>query len=344
MKPSQKLSLKENWNWAQKEAQKDSKNGYWIGYMIKKQMSSNCFIGSYSNEWKKKKSLYELIYHIKPKLDPYKKLNFDGTIHGSFHVDGNGQKMEREMALLFYYDADNYKPSQFSDSDLSHMELCVNLKEKPLYWLGEIEQKESFNFLKVLFNQVEHTKNKEDLLVTMAMHDVKEAFSFLSDIALSHDDIKLRHEATFWLSQIDDPQALNVLEKVVKTDPASKVRKQAVFAIHEVNSPDAIKLLISLAKNTESYQVQKEAIFWLGQRASEIATQSLEEIVYSDETTELKKQAIIALSEQKNYKTLIKIAKNHPNAKVRKQAIFWLGESGDKQAVDALIQMVEEII
>ena len=31
---------------------------------------------------------------------------------------------------------------------------------------------------------------------------------------------------------------------------------------------------------------------------------------------------------------LINIAKTHPNAVVRKQAIFWLGQTGDERAVE----------
>ena len=39
-------------------------------------------------------------------------------------------------------------------------------------------------------------------------------------------------------------------------------------------------------------------------------------------------------------KNLIKIAKTHPNIEVRKKAIFWLGQSDDPRALDAIIEIV----
>ena len=38
---------------------------------------------------------------------------------------------------------------------------------------------------------------------------------------------------------------------------------------------------------------------------------------------------------------LIKIAKTHPDPRIRKKAVFWLGESGDPRALEALVAIVK---
>jgi len=70
----------------------------------------------------------------------------------------------------------------------------------------------------------------------------------------------------------------------------------------------------------------------------------LENIVFSDEETEIQQQAVFALSqlpEDRGIPRLIKVAKTHPNYKIRKKAIFWLGQSDDERALDVLIELVK---
>ena len=83
--------------------------------------------------------------------------------------------------------------------------------------------------------------------------------------------------------------------------------------------------------------MRKQAIFWLGQKASKEATKTLTEVVESDEEDdELKKSAVFALSQLPNDQSvpmLIKIAKTNQSPSVRKNAIFWLGQTGDEEAL-----------
>jgi HEAT repeat protein len=65
--------------------------------------------------------------------------------------------------------------------------------------------------------------------------------------------------------------------------------------------------------------------------------------IENDPETEVKKKAVFALSQMHDEDAvprLISLAKTNKNAVVRKQAIFWLGQSGDPRALDFL----EEIL
>ena len=66
-------------------------------------------------------------------------------------------------------------------------------------------------------------------------------------------------------------------------------------------------------------------------------------MIASPEALEIKKAAVFALSqlpEEKGTPMLLKIARQNPHARLRKEAIFWLGESGDPRA----LQFFEEIL
>ena len=57
----------------------------------------------------------------------------------------------------------------------------------------------------------------------------------------------------------------------------------------------------------------------------------------NENETDLKTKAVFAISQhqdkEKAIDMLMNIAKNNSNPKVRKKAIFWLGQTGDERAV-----------
>ena len=115
------------------------------------------------------------------------------------------------------------------------------------------------------------------------------------------------------------------------------MKEQVVFALYLNDTEKAVKELIHIAKNDESRKVRKNAVFWLGQKASTECVKTLKEMVEaSDEDTSLKGSAVFAISQlpkDEAVPMLIDIAKTNKNPKVRKQAIFWLGQTGDKAAL-----------
>ena len=84
--------------------------------------------------------------------------------------------------------------------------------------------------------------------------------------------------------------------------------------------------------------MRKQALFWLGQRAGQRSLEVLGNVVEkTDDDTEVQKQAVFAISQRPRDEAvpvLIKIARTHPKAEVRKQAMFWLGQTGDERALE----------
>ena len=77
------------------------------------------------------------------------------------------------------------------------------------------------------------------------------------------------------------------------------------------------------------------ALFWVAQRAGDKAVGTLT-LALEDPETEVRKKAVFALSQlpkDEGVPKLIDVARNHRDAAVRKQAMFWLGQSRDPRAL-----------
>jgi hypothetical protein len=91
-------------------------------------------------------------------------------------------------------------------------------------------------------------------------------------------------------------------------------------------------------------ETRRQAVFWLGQAAGEAATKGLDSIAVDDRgDIEIRKQAVFALSQrprEEGVPALIRIARTNPHPELRKQALFWLGQSEDPRA----LELFEEVL
>jgi HEAT repeat protein len=82
--------------------------------------------------------------------------------------------------------------------------------------------------------------------------------------------------------------------------------------------------------------VRGQALFWLAQKAGKRAAATITEAIENDPQTDVKKRAVFALSQlpsDEGVPLLIQVARTNGNAAVRKQAMFWLGQSQDPRAL-----------
>jgi hypothetical protein len=103
--------------------------------------------------------------------------------------------------------------------------------------------------------------------------------------------------------------------------------------------------LLRLARRTDvPMDTRRQAVFWLGQAAGEAATRGLDSLAADGGgELEVRKQAVFALSQRpadEGVPALIHIARTNPHAEIRKDALFWLGQSEDPRA----IALFEEIL
>jgi HEAT repeat protein len=129
------------------------------------------------------------------------------------------------------------------------------------------------------------------------------------------------------------------------TRSSGDVGRDAVFAAVLADSiivwPDLLRLARTTAVPRET---RRSVVFWLGQAAGDAATHGLTDLVEDTSVdVEVKESAVFALSQlrgQDGVPALIKIARSHSSPRVRKKALFWLGQSDDPRA----LALFEEIL
>ena len=118
----------------------------------------------------------------------------------------------------------------------------------------------------------------------------------------------------------------------------SRGGEEAILPATLADSVTVWPMLLKLARDDRAPgRTRGQAVFWLGQAAGDAATRDLTDLVDdADLDRDVKEQAVFALSQQPReagVPALIRIARTHPEAGVRRKALFWLGQSGDPRAL-----------
>lgn len=128
---------------------------------------------------------------------------------------------------------------------------------------------------------------------------------------------------------------------------AAKERRagQAIFAAIIADSAVIWPDLLTIAKDVDAPTAnRKDAVFWLSQEAGDAATKGLSDLADDeDQDREVRDQAVFALSQlpdDKGIPILIRLARSNKDPKVRRKALFWLGQSDDPRA----LALIEEIL
>lgn len=213
----------------------------------------------------------------------------------------------------------------------------------PLHWLTGVKAEESVAFL------LRHAtgespaatpgrKSSHDSAVhAIAMHAGAAAASALDWLAASSPAEAIRKSAIFWLANSRGRAGYQTVARLAREDASDKVREHAVFALTQSSEPEAIASLLRVAKEDKVAHVRGQALFWLAQTASrQQAARAIRDAINQDPDTEVKKKAVFALTQMpkdEGVPMLIQVARSNTNPAVRKQAMFWLGQSKDPRAL-----------
>ena len=292
----------------------------------------------------------------------------DVTSNGnSFWVNGvsvGGNPETRNLAVFTLYDA-----ATLTRLEVYNLDRKREYSGYPVFWLGRANNEESLTWLQNQLTALSDDKLKERATMAIALHDDKGVGAILKGLTNKSQPERVRKTALFWLGNTDgereyladfvrneqetveirkqaafglgmskDRAALTTLQSLYAQVTPREVKRQILFATSINDNKDAaVDFLINTASNEPERELKKQAMFWLGQRAGERSLKFLGDVIEKNEgDTEVQKQALFAISQRQKDEAiplLIRVAKTHQNLAVRKQAIFWLGQSGDDRAV-----------
>jgi hypothetical protein len=146
------------------------------------------------------------------------------------------------------------------------------------------------------------------------------------------------------LGQLSAREAADILLDIARTE-GGRVSERAIFPLTLVDSTDSYRELLRIARDdSRPSATRKQAVFWLGQAAEGPATAGLSEMVGEAALNrDVREQAIFALSQRpkdEGVPALINVVRTNRDPELRKKALFWLGQSGDRRAVD----LIEELL
>jgi HEAT repeat protein len=190
----------------------------------------------------------------------------------------------------------------------------------------------------------EEMRKSDGATAALAMHADPSADQALEELVKTSQPEQVRRQAIFWLGNARGQRGFEIVSRVVREDPSDKIREHAVFALTQNKDPRGLEVIASVAHNDKSPHVRGQALFWLAQRAGQkIAESAINDAIANDPETEVKKKAVFALTQMpggEGVPLLIRVVRTNKNPEVRKQAMFWLGQSKDDRA----LSFIEEVL
>lgn len=285
----------------------------------------------------------------------------------------------RKRAIFWIGEENNDNATLQFLADIARNDKDVDVREQAVFALAEMSGAKGLPALMALAKEEQDPRIRKKALFWIGEEgDGKEIRQFLLEFALNEKDPEMAEQAIFGLSEMKDGQGLPALVEVIKSNAPVSVRKKAVFWIGDnAKTKEQIDFLLEIAldenENEEirehavfgiakasrgigkealkkvalsniNGQVRKKAIFWIGEEAkTEKDIQFLKSILDKDHDPEVMEQAVFSIAEAPDWlgiPALIQTAKNHNSYRIRKKAVFWLGESNDPRAKDALLEIV----
>jgi HEAT repeat protein len=210
----------------------------------------------------------------------------------------------------------------------------------PLVWIEGAPPAESVALLATFVGQPREGREGKRLdgavAAAIAFHADPSADAALERFMAPGEPLELRKQAAFWMGQARGERGYQVLKRLVREDADRRFREHAIFALSQSHEPGAIDTIIEAARLDADGHVRGQALFWLAQTASRRAPDAIRAAVDNDPEIGVKKKAVFALSQlpkDEGVPLLVSLARTHQSHEVRKQAMFWLGQSGDPRAL-----------
>jgi HEAT repeat protein len=159
----------------------------------------------------------------------------------------------------------------------------------------------------------------------------------------SNDDLK--KDALFLLASRHTPESRQFLRTFYQRTTDSELRKTVIFHIAQSGSEEDLRWLRERVEDEQADEESRStALFWLAQNRN-LSMTELEELYGRVQSRELKEKIIFAYSQRSEPEAtdrLMKVARQDPDQKLRKTALFWLAQSGDERVTQFLVDIVNE--
>jgi HEAT repeat protein len=200
--------------------------------------------------------------------------------------------------------------------------------------------------LKQIASENADVRVQEAVVDTLADTQAPEAVATLHEIARSNASTDVRREAVEALADraaagdvqesAERATILELLSTIATANSDIEVQIQAIESLGEISHPDASARLRELAQNHSEERIRAEAVETLGESSSAASLAGfLKNIALGDRSTQVQDKAIETLGDLPDgagISALVDLARDHPAANMRKEALETLMDSDQPKA------------
>jgi len=217
------------------------------------------------------------------------------------------------------------------------------VRQQAVFWLSQVSGEESLEALIEIAHDRTDREVQEKAVFALSQHSSARASQALEALARdAQNSIEVREQAIFWLGQSNDNN-IEFLSSLYGDLEEQELREKILFSISQTGSRQAAQWLRQRALDPkEARELREKALFWLGQMG-ELTCEDMKKLYDEFAEREMREQLIFGLSqmgERCATRTLIDIARTEKDKELVEKCIFWLGQTGDEEA----LQFLEELI
>ncbi len=255
-----------------------------------------------------------------------------------FYHGGELDRRDDPVLLFARFDRGEVRRLRLVSADCS-----VGLDGRRVLWLGEVPAEESLSLLGGWIEE-RHHRLADDAIVAVAYHRTDAATDLLARIATTSTDDDLAHDAIFWLGTTRGRAGFEALDALLAGRPDSETMEAIVFALSQSPVALAEERLVEIATRDLYSDVRGKALFWLGQSGEEHADLILEAAL-ADPSDDVAEHAVFVLSqlpEPRNVELLTEVLIQQRRPELRKEALFWIGQSSSPEALEIVSRILNE--
>jgi HEAT repeat protein len=218
-------------------------------------------------------------------------------------------------------------------------------RQQAVFWLSQVRSEKAIPLLEQILKSATDEDMQDKAIFALSQKSDDRAQQVLRDYASREGSSEhLREQAIFWLGQRRSDENAKFLRDLFAKTSSNSAKDKILFSISQTRNTDNDQWLLDQAVNTKnSMELRKQALFWAGQTGS-VDIAKLGALYDKGSEEEFKNQVIFVLSQRgrspEAVDKLIDIAKNEKNHELRKQALFWLGQSRDPRAAKAILEII----
>jgi HEAT repeat protein len=214
-----------------------------------------------------------------------------------------------------------------------------------VFWLSQVGTERAVVALDSILRFSKDAEIQERAVFALSQHQSSRAQQALRTYAERTEVPESNRErAIFWLGQSGTAENAKFLRGMFGRIKSEDLRKKVLFSLSQMGGQENGSWLLTVARDrAQGIEMRKQALFWAGQAGVPI-TQLTD--LYSHVTDQAMREQLTFVYSQRDEPAaldkLIDIAKTDPNQELRKRALFWIGQSQDSRAVQALQEVIEQ--